>query len=145
MSLPVPVPPASGDTNSGPGLLAAEWFIASIFTLFLVARLYTRKFITRDLGWDDFLLVCATVSHSCHHLLFSPILTNRTLDTKLCTYWPSHRCRTPRSCKASILPRSLLYHQCHQISGRRRAFRHCRLYTAQDLRLDIPESDPTAF
>jgi cell division protein FtsW (lipid II flippase) len=55
-----PLPP---HVSKGPGLVAVTWVEATIGLLLLVARLYTRARIVRSVGWDDWIMVLATVSY----------------------------------------------------------------------------------
>lgn len=60
MSAPLPVPPAGGDANRGPALLACIW-TPFPFTVFLLgSRLYVRLKIN-GMGIDDYLMVISWV------------------------------------------------------------------------------------
>jgi hypothetical protein len=57
MSAPaLPPPPAEGDVNSGKQLNSIIWVFAGLTTLVFVGRIYARKFLTRNLEWDDAIL-----------------------------------------------------------------------------------------
>jgi hypothetical protein len=62
--MPPALPP---QVNKGPGLIAVTWIEASIGLLLLAARLYTRARIVRNVGWDDWIMIFATVSRMLHH------------------------------------------------------------------------------
>ncbi|PVI02161.1 hypothetical protein DM02DRAFT_653786 [Periconia macrospinosa] len=49
------------NTNAGPAINAVNWTEASLGILVLFARLYTRIFIVRKLGWDDLCIVLAVI------------------------------------------------------------------------------------
>ena len=54
-------PPADGDRDHYRMLLAVIWVEASIGAIVMVARLATRTFIARNLGWEDFWMVITWV------------------------------------------------------------------------------------
>lgn len=57
MSAPVlPPPPTEGDVNFGQQLNSIIWVFTGVTTLVFVCRLYARKFLTRNLEWDDGIL-----------------------------------------------------------------------------------------
>lgn len=58
---PGPAGPPPPQVNKGPGILAVTWVETSIGLLVLGARLYTRARIVRNVGWDDWCIVFATV------------------------------------------------------------------------------------
>jgi hypothetical protein len=45
----------------GKEIVVSMWIEFAITTLVLVARLYTRVFLVRKAGWDDYLMVVAFV------------------------------------------------------------------------------------
>lgn len=45
----------------GHQLIVCAVITAGLSGIFLVLRLYTRKFLAQGLGWDDFCIVCAWV------------------------------------------------------------------------------------
>ncbi|KAJ8132202.1 hypothetical protein O1611_g1425 [Lasiodiplodia mahajangana] len=49
------------DVNRGPGLVAAAWALGVIGSSLLVMRLYTRAFIIKKIGWDDWTMVITVV------------------------------------------------------------------------------------
>jgi hypothetical protein len=49
--------------SRGPAILAIGWTFVAVSTLFVVARVYTRLRVTRNLGYDDGLVVIAVVSY----------------------------------------------------------------------------------
>ncbi|PVH96577.1 hypothetical protein DM02DRAFT_617120 [Periconia macrospinosa] len=73
---PLPPPPTDGDVNHGMELNVIIWIFTAITTLIYASRLYSRRFLTRNLGWDDAVLglsmillyiQCAMVSISVHY------------------------------------------------------------------------------
>lgn len=58
---PLP-PPPDGDVNKGPAILAVAWFQFPIALAFVAARMYTRRCLLRNVGWDDWTIVIALVS-----------------------------------------------------------------------------------
>ena len=53
--------PAGGDQNKGLTLVAFDITFISVTTLVVALRLFTRKFISKCLGWDDWTIVMAWV------------------------------------------------------------------------------------
>lgn len=49
------------DVNHGPSINAVNWTEAGLGVLILLIRLYTRAFIVRKIGWDDWCIVLAVV------------------------------------------------------------------------------------
>ncbi|KAF2234782.1 hypothetical protein EV356DRAFT_532582 [Viridothelium virens] len=47
--------------NKGPGILAVSWIEAGVGLVVLSARIYTRSRIVRNMGWDDWTMVFATI------------------------------------------------------------------------------------
>lgn len=52
----------STEQNLGPVVTAVDIVVFSLSTLFVLLRLGTRFFITRNPGWDDATIVLAQVS-----------------------------------------------------------------------------------
>ena len=48
--------PSSGD-DRGSTVIWSMWMMVAVCFVFVVARLYTRTIILRNIGWDDYLLV----------------------------------------------------------------------------------------
>ena len=55
-------PPPGGDQDRGWQLLAVHCTFTGIVTLLLFARLYTRVFIVREVGLDDYFIILGVVS-----------------------------------------------------------------------------------
>lgn len=45
----------------GPMVNGVMWMQTALAFIFVVARIYTRRFIIRSLGWDDILIVVSLV------------------------------------------------------------------------------------
>lgn len=58
---PLPSPPADGDRNRGPSVLATENVFVAIGTSLVLARLYVRSHIIRSLGLDDIFVVLGLI------------------------------------------------------------------------------------
>lgn len=58
---PTPFPP---DVNHGPGILAVSWVECGLALAAVIARMYCRAKVVRNIGWDDWTMVFAMVSHS---------------------------------------------------------------------------------
>ncbi|CAI6334213.1 unnamed protein product [Periconia digitata] len=58
---PLPPGPLPPDVSRGPAINIVGWVGASICTVFVLLRLYSRHFITRTLGWSDAIIVFAQV------------------------------------------------------------------------------------
>ncbi len=61
-SSPALAPPPGGDQNRGWQLLVVHSIFAGIVVVLLFGRLYTRSFITKSIGLDDYCIVVAVVS-----------------------------------------------------------------------------------
>lgn len=59
--LPDPLPP---DENRGSVLVGAILGLLIPAILILMLRVYVRAFITRNMGWDDWLMITAAVRAS---------------------------------------------------------------------------------
>ena len=59
------IPISTGDTSQGPVILGLDWALFSLSTIFVLLRLGTRTWITRNLGWDDATIAIAQV-RVCH-------------------------------------------------------------------------------
>lgn len=57
-------PPAGGNQNLGPAVMAVVWTEISICTIAVGLRFWSRRII-RNIGWDDWLMLLSQV---CHHL-----------------------------------------------------------------------------
>lgn len=55
----IPIP--EGDTNQGPVILGLDWALFSLSTIFVILRLLTRTWITRNFWWDDATIALAQV------------------------------------------------------------------------------------
>ncbi|KAF2245418.1 hypothetical protein BU26DRAFT_607669 [Trematosphaeria pertusa] len=58
MSAPpqLPPPPTDGDVNRGKELNGVIWLLTGITTVVYLSRVYARKYLTRNLGWEDVIL-----------------------------------------------------------------------------------------
>lgn len=56
---------AASNGNLGPVFLGVDWAIFSVSTIVVVIRLYTRIWITRNVGWDDALIALTQSMHIC--------------------------------------------------------------------------------
>jgi hypothetical protein len=52
------------DVSRGVIINAINWLGVSLSIIFVAARVYTRTALMRDFGWDDALLIIATVDLS---------------------------------------------------------------------------------
>lgn len=59
-SIPGPSPP---HIVRGSDLLIVRWLTASIALLLVTLRFYIRGIIRKNLGWDDYTILLATVSY----------------------------------------------------------------------------------
>jgi len=48
--------------DQGPKLVTILWAVACVPVLFVAVRLYTRLILSRAYGWDDTVIVAASVS-----------------------------------------------------------------------------------
>lgn len=55
----VPLPP---NESRGPSLIANQWITVSIASLLVLLRVYTRAFLRKAAGADDWTIVIAMVS-----------------------------------------------------------------------------------
>lgn len=55
-----PLPP---DVSRGSDLVIVTWVTVSIALLFVSLRFYIRGILRKNLGWDDHLILLATVSY----------------------------------------------------------------------------------
>ena len=53
-------PPHSINENRGPGILATTWVVSALSSIVTTLRLMTRIWIVRNVGFDDYTIVCAT-------------------------------------------------------------------------------------
>jgi hypothetical protein len=58
----LPPPPAEGDVNYGKELNIIVWIFTCLTTFIFACRIYARKFLTRNLEWDDAILGLSMVS-----------------------------------------------------------------------------------
>ena len=58
--IPGPLPP---DVNRGSNLVIISWLTVSIALLLVSLRFYIRGILRKTLGWDDYLILLAIVSH----------------------------------------------------------------------------------
>lgn len=75
-----PLPP---DINHGPAINAVNWTEAGLGVSLLLIRLYTRAFIVRKIGWDDWCIVLAVVRLS---FLAAPSVTDALLALRICFF-----------------------------------------------------------
>jgi hypothetical protein len=62
----LPPPPAEGDVNYGKELNIIVWLFTALTTVIFASRIYARKFLTRNLAWDDAILGLSMVNtHRC--------------------------------------------------------------------------------
>lgn len=64
-------------SDFGPILNGVMWLQVIISSILIVLRIYTRYYIIRSLGWDDYMMVINLVSHTLStalslHLIFPP-------------------------------------------------------------------------
>lgn len=57
----IPIP--KGVTNQGPVILILDWVLFCMSTIFVLLRLGTRTWITRNFGWDDATIALAQVNN----------------------------------------------------------------------------------
>lgn len=57
---PMPLPP-DGDVNRAPTLIGVTWFECVLSTLFVALRFYCRIKITRNVWWDDWVILLTLV------------------------------------------------------------------------------------
>ena len=58
--VPQPLPP---DDSHGSDLIIVSWLTLSIALLLVSMRFYVRGILRKNLGWDDHLMLFATVSN----------------------------------------------------------------------------------
>lgn len=58
---PVSVAPPGSDKNKGPSIEISIWIFTSLALITLIFRIFGRVSLTRNLGWDDFWIVVATI------------------------------------------------------------------------------------
>jgi hypothetical protein len=58
----LPPPPTEGDVNYGKELNIIVWVFTCLTTIIFAGRIYARKFLTRNLEWDDAILGLSMVS-----------------------------------------------------------------------------------
>lgn len=62
MSAPaMPLPPG-GDVNRAPTLIAVTWVECSLSTIVVALRFYCRVRITRNVWWDDWVILITLVT-----------------------------------------------------------------------------------
>ena len=105
-SLPLDTPPSGGDRNRGWVLMVVGIIFTTIGTMLVLARLYLRSHIKKNLGLDDLFILLGLVKAAS---LFSDIRMAKEHRTdllyRMCILNRRHgslRCRAP-----SILHRSL--------------------------------------
>ena len=74
-SMPGPLPP---DVNRGSELLIVIWLTLSIALLLVSLRFWIRGILRKNLGWDDYLILLASVSY---FFPLSPIYNSLTSYT----------------------------------------------------------------
>lgn len=66
--------------NNGPQIKAVVGFLMGFGMLVVLLRVYVRIFMTKTMGWDDYIMVVAQVSFGgCCGVLPSPIFWSREL------------------------------------------------------------------
>lgn len=68
-------PPSGGDLNRGPDLLGASFSTVIVVLITIFLRLIGRVFVLRRFGWDDAVILLATVSKPCAFRLAGANLT----------------------------------------------------------------------
>jgi len=61
-------------SDYGPILNGVMWLQVIISSVFIVLRIYTRYYIIRSLGWDDYMMVVNLVSEASLDLCHSDAL-----------------------------------------------------------------------
>ena len=59
---PILLPPRGGDQNRAWQLHTADGTVFSTVTILVCARIYTRTFIVKNVGVDDYLIILGAVS-----------------------------------------------------------------------------------
>ncbi len=57
-------PPALGEENKQPGIIATTILVTVLADLFVGLRLIVRKWVTKSIGWDDWTIIAAAVSRN---------------------------------------------------------------------------------
>ncbi|PVI08126.1 hypothetical protein DM02DRAFT_648190 [Periconia macrospinosa] len=57
----LPPKPADGDVNNGTTLNGLFWFFTAFTTIICICRLYSRRYLTRELGLEDAIIVFSLV------------------------------------------------------------------------------------
>jgi hypothetical protein len=57
-------PPAPGEGNRQPGIVATTIIVTVLADIFVVLRLIVRKWVTKSIGWDDWTIIAAAVGRS---------------------------------------------------------------------------------
>lgn len=66
-------PPAPGEDNKQPGIIATTIIVTVVADIFVGLRLIVRKWITKSIGWDDWTIIAAAVrAHSLSLLALIP-------------------------------------------------------------------------
>lgn len=55
-------------SDFGPILNGVMWLQVILSSAFIILRIYTRYYIIRSLGWDDYMMVVNLVSQVLHSL-----------------------------------------------------------------------------
>ena len=65
MSTPPPKlqPPPNGDEHRGSDIIVPQFIFGAVATVLVFVRLYVRAKMVRLVGWDDWLIFIAWVSH----------------------------------------------------------------------------------
>lgn len=70
---PLGNPPPGGDRNRGAQLLGSAVTFGVLAIMFVIARLVSRTFVTRNLGLDDLFMVAAIVSENTPRVHHPPL------------------------------------------------------------------------
>ncbi|KAL9001977.1 MAG: hypothetical protein Q9188_005073 [Gyalolechia gomerana] len=54
-------PPRNGDENRQGGILATSFLVAILASMVVACRMATRIWLVRNVGWDDYTILCATI------------------------------------------------------------------------------------
>lgn len=53
--------PRNGDENRQGGILATAFFVTTLASTVVACRMATRIWLVRNVGWDDYTILCATI------------------------------------------------------------------------------------
>ena len=84
MSYNLGPPPAEGDVNRGPALRNVTIVSFTIVVFALVLRMYSRRCIVRQVGWDDYTIIAATVKFTL--LSYVQLRANAKTGYRSCQY-----------------------------------------------------------